>query len=301
MTILRLRHFIALTGLALGCGSSVTVDPNDADAGSAPTDLGRAGDTPQPDVGAATDTGARVDAGSPIDVPGSCTLPNGRTCAQGQVCPAGDDCNTCVCSPATGTAVCTANPCVAPQDGGASVDAGAGGCLTASDCGSGRECRFTTAGCGVRGECGFISDCAAVTPYCSCAGETFLACPSAPERAWVSRGACASDGGAAVDAGPSPDSAACGGASLGRGGAYCAGPADGPLPVTCCTDWNCDQRLAACNSLPPACPSGQVAVVANSCYGPCVPAANCAPIRCGGGCPTGWTCDAATMNCRHGG
>lgn len=297
MTILRLRHFIALTGLVLGCGSSVTVDPNAADAGSTPTDLGRTGDTPPPDVVEAVDAGEGPDRAEPP--PTSCALPRGGSCAFGQTCPAGDGCNECSCQAFSEFATCTSRPCAA--DAGASVDAGAGGCLTASDCGSGRECRFTTAGCGVRGVCGFISDCAAVTPYCSCAGETFLACPSAPERAWVSRGACASDGGAAVDAGPSPDSAACGGASLGRGGAYCAGPADGPLPVTCCTDWNCDQRLAACNSLPPACPSGQVAVVANSCYGPCVPAANCAPIRCGGGCPTGWTCDAATMNCRYGG
>jgi hypothetical protein len=300
MNILRPRHFIALTGLLLGCGSSVTVDPNTADAGIAPTDVGRIGDTPQPDIGAIVDTGAHTDAGPTLDVPGACTLPDGRTCARGQVCPAGDNCNTCECSPATGAAVCTARPCVAPQDGGAAVDAAAG-CLTASECGGGRECRFTAPGCGVRGVCESITDCAAVQPYCDCDGRSFLACPSAPERPWVARGACATDGGAATDAGPSPDSAACGGASVGRGGGYCAGPSDAPLPLTCCTDWNCDQRLAACDSLPPACPAGEVAVVAGACWGPCVPAANCAPIRCGSGCPGGWTCDATTMNCRHGG
>ncbi|MDB4929886.1 MAG: Kazal-type serine protease inhibitor domain protein [Myxococcaceae bacterium] len=297
MNILRPRHFIALTGLVLGCGSSVTVDPHTADAGSTATDVGRTGDTPQPDIGAAVDTGPA------LDVPGPCTLPNGRSCAQGQVCPAGDDCNTCVCSPATGLAVCTMKPCVAPVDGGfVGADAGPGACDTARDCGPDRECRFTTPGCGVTGTCGFISDCAAVQPYCSCAGQTFLACPTAPERAWVTRGACASDGGAAADVNPAPDSAACGGASIGPGGRYCAGPTDRPLPLTCCTGWNCDQRLAACNSLPPSCPPGEVASVAGLCWGPCVPATHCAPIACtaGGGCPGGWTCNAATATCRYG-
>ena len=95
------------------------------------------------------------------------------------------------------------------------------------------------------------------------------------------------------------DAAQCAGASLGRGGSYCAGPADGPLPVTCCTGWSCDERLAACNRLPPTCPGGEVASVSNGCYGPCVPATHCAPIPCGTGCPHGWTCDSTGAVCRY--
>jgi hypothetical protein len=99
------------------------------------------------------------------------------------------------------------------------------------------------------------------------------------------------DAGAAVDAG-------CVGGSLGRGGGYCAGPDDGPLPVECCRGWSCDSRQALCDRIPPTCPAGWTATVAGTCYGPCVPAANCAPMRClsGVGCPLGWRCDDAD-NC----
>lgn len=263
------------------------------DAGTAPDDLGRV-----------VDAGPLRDA--PADVRTSCLLPSGGICLVGQSCPAGDGCNTCSCYGVGELAACTTIGCHIPDAGpttevGAPVDAGPAGCRSSGDCGPDRECRFTAAGCGVIGVCGFITDCAAVQPYCDCEGETFLACPTAPERPWVSRGPCAGDGGVAVDAPPSPDAAVCGGASLGPGGGYCAGPSDRPLPITCCTGWNCDQRTVLCNGIPPTCAAGEVPSVTFSCYGPCVPATHCAPMPCGSGCQTGWTCDPSTMNCRYAG
>lgn len=238
---------------------------------------------------ACTVIGCAVDASTPRDVPVACRLPNGGICPGGQSCPAGDGCNDCYCDGATGQAMCTARPCA--------IDAGPAGCLSSSDCGSGRVCNFTAPGCGVPGTCGFVSDCAAIVQYCGCSGETFMDCPGVANQPWMYRGACGSDAGA-----PSPDAAVCSGAGIGPGGGYCAGPADGPLPVSCCTNWNCDVRLSPCDSLPPTCPSGQAATVSSlACWGPCVPAANCAPMRCGDGCPTGWSCDATSGNCRRNG
>lgn len=289
MSIARSTHWIVLAGLTLGCGSSVTI--GSPDAGSPPMDLGPSAD--QPDVP------------STVDAPASCRLPGGGVCLVGQSCRHPDGCNTCSCYGGGEFATCTTIGCMVPDAGPPrdvppAFDAGPGACRTASDCGSARECRFDEPGCGMPGRCTFISDCAAITPYCGCGGETFRACPSAPDRPWVSRGECASDAGAPADSPPSPDAAQCAGASLGRGGGYCAGPADGPLPVTCCTDWNCDQRMVACNSVPPSCAAGEVPSVSFSCYGPCVPATHCAPVPCGRGCQTGWSCDAATNTCRFG-
>ena len=58
------------------------------------------------------------------------------------------------------------------------------------------------------------------------------------------------------------------------------------------------RRQALCDRIPPTCPAGWTATVAGACYGPCVPATNCAPMRClgGVGCPSGWRCDDAD-NC----
>lgn len=285
---------VALAGLALGCGSTVTVINPDAGA-----------------VDAGVDTGTAVADGSttmdvPADVRTSCLLPGGGLCLVGQSCRHPDGCNTCSCHGGGEYAACTLIGCV-PTDAGPSFDRqapndlGPGGCYSSADCGAERECRFTVSGCGALGTCGFITDCAAVVPYCSCSGETFMACPTAPDRPWVTRGACERDGGAPSDVPPSPDSAVCGGASLGRGGGYCAGPADGPLPVTCCTGWNCDPRMVACNSIPPTCAAGEVPSVSFSCYGPCIPATHCAPIPCDRECPGGWSCDASTGTCRFGG
>jgi len=103
----------------------------------------------------------------------------------------------------------------------------------------------------------------------------------------------------AADAGAEPDGAVCAGASISRDGRHCSGPDDGDLPLSCCTDWNCDVRLAACDSLPPTCPGGEAATVTGVCYGPCVPATNCAPMRCADGCLTGWSCDPSSGNCRY--
>ena len=126
---------------------------------------------------------------------------------------------------------------------------------------------------------------------CSCyGGQATAACTTI--------GCAVPDGGStSTDASPSPDAVACGGASLAPGGAYCAGPTDRALPVTCCTNWNCDQSSAACDALPAPCPSGQVRAVAGACYGPCVPATHCAPIRCIDGCQRGWRCDRTTLTC----
>lgn len=226
---------------------------------------------PTLDAGSApTDLGQRLDTGSAIDT--------GSVVDTGSVLDTG-----------------------AATDVGFPLDLGAGQCRNSGDCPPDRECRFAEAGCGMSGVCSFITDCAAVQPYCGCSGETFMACPTAPLEPWVTRGACARDAGPAVDAPPSPDAAQCAGASLGRGGGYCAGPADGPLPVTCCTDWNCDPRMVACNRVPPTCAAGEVPSVSFSCYGPCVPATHCAPIACDRECPGGWSCDATTNACRFGG
>jgi hypothetical protein len=284
MPTLTNARWILIAGLALGCGSSVTSAEPDAGSGSA-------------------DSGPRLDA--PADAPAACTLPFGGVCPAGQSCPIPNDCNSCYCNGGGGPALCTSLPCAvdagAARDTGPGFDASPVGCRSARDCGGGQECRFRTAGCGMVGACGTITDCADVQLYCDCVGDTFRDCPGGPQRPWVSLGACAGDGGTSTDAAPSSEAAACAGAHVGRGGGYCADARDAVLPIACCTDWNCDQRLAACASVPPACPSGEVATVTGGCYGPCVPVTLCAPIRCDAMCPAGWTCDVDAHTCRYGG
>ena len=216
---------------------------------------------------------ACVDAGPP-----GCALPDGRVCARGQSCPLTDGCNTCACGN-DGNLVCTGLAC---------VDAGPSACRRAGDCANGQECVFSVGACGAPGRCAPLTDCAAIATYCGCDGVGFADCPGRPTRPAAMTGPCLTDAGAAVDA-------SCVGGSIGRGGLYCAGPDDGPLPVECCRGWNCDSRQALCDRVPPVCPAGWTATVAGACYGPCVPAANCAPLRClgGVGCPAGWRCDDA--------
>ncbi len=154
------------------------------------------------------------------------------------------------------------------------VDASTGGCRSASDCADGRVCYFTVGACGATGRCEAVRDCASITPFCGCDGATFMDCPGDLTTTPARRaGACAS-----ADAG-SPDAAVCGGASIGPTGRECLGPADGTLPVWCCTGWDCDQSHAACDSLPPVCAEGESPTVAMGCWGPCVPTTNCAPRR----------------------
>ncbi|MFO0626096.1 MAG: hypothetical protein U0325_10805 [Polyangiales bacterium] len=216
-------------------------------------------------------TRACFDAGPP-----GCPLPGGRMCPRGQTCPQGDGCNSCACG-ADGTLACTGLAC---------VDAGAPGCNRAEDCASGEECVFAVGACGAPGRCAALTDCAEIAQFCGCDGRSFAGCPGRPTRPAERSGPCATDAGTAEDV-------RCAGAAIGRGGGYCAGPDDGPLPVTCCLGWNCDSRQALCDRIPPTCAPGWTATVVGACYGPCVPAANCAPMRClgGAGCPAGWRCD----------
>lgn len=286
MSIASRVRLVAVGLFVLGCGSSVTTIEPTPDAGVTTADVA-------PDVRSTPADVATTDVFIATDrvAPPPCALPLGGTCPAGQTCPAGDHCNDCTCPAGGGTATCTARPCA--------FDAGPGGCDSSRDCRGGQTCRFTTPGCGMLGECGAIPDCAALVAYCTCTGETVMDCPGATSVVWVARGACAADAGTAVDVPVSPDAAVCAGAHLGRGGGYCAAPDDGSLPVTCCTDWNCDTRLVACNRIPPTCPPGEVATAAGACYGPCVPATHCALMDCNAGCPPGWSCDASIGRCRN--
>lgn len=212
--------------------------------------------TPVPTADASTDTPPAIDAQT------GCPLGNGTLCARGQSCPSPDGCNTCFCDQ-NGFLVCTARAC---------VDAGPPGCASASDCRNGfEECYFPEGACGAQGRCGPITDCAQITPYCDCNGTTFMDCPGRPTRPNRGRGACSPT----VDAGVRPDSAVCEGAAI-HPISGCLGPADGPLPVECCVGWICDPERVACDSLPPTCPAGYRASVLRGCWGPCVPAENCA-------------------------
>jgi hypothetical protein len=218
----------------------------------------------------------------PVDA-GGCTLPNGTFCAGGVVCPAGDGCNVCRCAP-EGGAMCTTLGCTG--------DAGPRTCLNRGMCNPWEDCIFTAPGCGLTGTCGSPRDCASITPYCGCDAQSFLDCPGGTTtRPYRSVGACPDgpDGGLP---------GRCDGAHIGRGGGYCAGPSDAPLPLDCCM-WNCDQRSAACESLPPTCPAGTVNTVANGCWGPCVPATACLPFMCATDrdCVGPWRCDTMAGRC----
>jgi hypothetical protein len=256
------RLLLILGALAIGCGSSVT--PGSPDAGVTPADNGSAADNGSP----------AADAGLPVDARTSCRLPNGGTCLVGQSCPAGDGCNTCSCYGGQETAACTTIGCAV--DAGPAPDVrtscrlpDGGTCLVGQSCPAGDGCNT-----------------------CSCYG--------ALETAACTTIGCGSRDGGMSDGPAAMDVVSCGGASVAPNGQYCAGPADGPLPLGCCTSWNCDLRAVMCFGFPPTCGAGEVPVAAMGCYGPCVPASNCAPMPCGDGCPTGWTCNTATGNCRRG-
>lgn len=230
---------------------------------------------------------AVIDA-PPVDA-GSCALPNGRRCPRGATCPAGDGCNTCFCVGDSDIAGCTLIGCVSP-------DAGTGACRDDGDCSEGRACLFSSPGCGVVGTCGSIRDCAFLSEYCGCDGVTFNDCAGgAVGHPYASAGACPS-----TDGGTSPS---CGGASIGPDGRSCLGPADGPLPVDCCT-WNCDMRTSTCSSLPAPCVAGRVpTVVTPGCWGPCVAPTSCREMTCSSdaSCVAPWRCDPATNRCVYGG
>jgi len=228
---------------------------------------------------------AAVDAPTPSDAPpavdaGGCALPDGGWCLNGATCPADDGCNMCRCTP-TGATMCTILGC-AP-------DGGPRGCRSRADCHPSEDCLFSAPGCDTRGTCGSPRDCAAIVEHCGCDGVTFRDCPGTTSQPYRAAGACPSDGGA-------PDR--CNGAHIGRGGGYCAGPSDAPLPLDCCR-WNCDTRLAVCASLPPACTGGMVNTVSTGCWGPCVPPSACMPVVCGEGntCPSGWRCNPMDRRC----
>ncbi len=236
-----------------------------------------------------------IDAGSPGDVPRTDggpreDVPAGRVCRSRTDCSAGEDC----AFPTSGcvdVGYCTLpTPCFRPEtwcgcDGadvvgcyptrpvrgvGSCADAGVRACRAQRDCASFEDCVFSTPGCDVNGVCAHQRDCAAIVPYCGCSGETFMDCPSAPTRPWLSSGACATDGGAVMDV------TSCEGAHIGRGGGYCSGPDDRALPLECCRGWDCDQSHALCDRVPPTCPPGEVPLITLGCYGPCVPATHCA-------------------------
>lgn len=214
------------------------------------------------------------------DATASCTLPNGTICAAGAQCRFG--CGTCTCPPGGGTAQCGGLACadVPPPDIAIDIPT-ASSCASSDDCLGGRVCYFAVGACGARGTCNYARDCASITPYCGCDGETFMDCPGGETTSPASRtGACPTPDAGPVDAGPvdagTPDAALCAGASIGPDRRSCLGPADGSLPLWCCTGWDCDQSHAACDSLPPRCAEGEVPTVAGACWGPCVPMANCA-------------------------
>lgn len=273
------RSFLPLCSFALvavlGCGSTVIVAPSGADSGTTPADTGSTPiDAGAPPVDRVTPV---LDVPPIVDVSRDCILANGVRCPAGQAC--SDGCNTCYCPADGGPVACTARAC---------IDAGPpGGCRSRADCGSDQECNFSEPGCGMTGVCGGITDCAAIRPYCGCDGSTFLDCPGSAHQPYVSEGECG-----AVDAGVAIDSAVCAGASIGPSGSYCAGPTDRPLPMECCTGWNCDDRTVMCGGRPDACPPGHVHLIAMGCWGACVPAGRCLTVRCDRGfCPHGFTCN----------
>lgn len=189
------------------------------------------------------------------DASAGCRLRNGEFCPVGQTCPAGDGCNECSCL-AEGNLACTLLAC---------IDAGTPtiSCRSGAECADGQECVFSTSSCGGLGECMEVPPCARPETFCSCEGVTYLACIA--NRPTRHAGACEG----VVDAGVS-----CAGARLNANGA-CVDSTGAAAPVTCCSGYNCDQRTAACDALPPACPPGTVISVVGLCWGPCVPRERC--------------------------
>lgn len=164
----------------------------------------------------------------------------------------------------------------AALDARASADAvaplDADGCRTARDCNANQQCVYSAPGCGLAGRCAPLTDCAAVATYCGCDGQSFEDCPAAVGQPFAARGACTSlDAGAPPDNGPR-----CEGAHFDRTRQHCVGPSDQPLPVDCCTGWDCDPSHALCNAVRPRCPEGAISPVVGQCWGPCVPVTACA-------------------------
>lgn len=58
----------------------------------------------------------------------------------------------------------------------------------------------------------------------------------------------------------------------------------------CVLPTNCQQSTAACDSLPPVCPPGQIAIVDSSCWGGCVSVLDCPAIDDCAQCGPGVTC-----------
>jgi hypothetical protein len=143
-------------------------------------------------------------------------------------------------------------------------------CNPTMRCRATEECIYPVAACGANGVCREQTDCAATQEFCGCDGVTYRACPAAPTRPTRAVGACTSmtDGGT-VDAGGS-----CVGARLDAAAGRCTNASGTVLAPECCTGWNCS-GTAVCEIVPPVCMPGWVASVVGSCWGPCVPAANC--------------------------
>jgi|LNFM01.1.fsa_nt_gb hypothetical protein len=134
------------------------------------------------------------------------------------------------------------------------------------------ECVYPVGACAVDGVCRGVTDCAATAEFCSCDGATYRACPNAPTRPTRAAGACpmVPDGGVADAGAPR-----CAGAMLDAMRRQCTNASGATLAPECCTGWNCDASSVLCDRVPPTCPAGWVGSVAGSCWGPCVPAANC--------------------------
>jgi hypothetical protein len=192
------------------------------------------------------------------------------------------------CTCADGTIGCNTGRCLRGADGmcgwefrecpATTTCGGFGG----ARCPAGYFCQYTReAMCGAfdaTGTCAVVPDattCSAIDgggrdlTVCGCDGTTY----SSECHAWAAGTSTFSDGA-------------------------CPGPGGGA---------DCDWRQVLCDSLPPTCPPGQVPTQSGACYGPCVPASECAPITCGGpdpttggtlGCPDGWTCDPASGLCQ---
>ncbi len=58
----------------------------------------------------------------------------------------------------------------------------------------------------------------------------------------------------------------------------------------CIKGFECDSSKVFCNALPPLCEGGEVPSVDNGCWGPCVPAVQCASVANCSECPGGTSC-----------
>jgi hypothetical protein len=223
-------------------------------------------------------------------------IPSG--CASTGVCvpitPCAEPRVYCACDGTTYTA-CVPDQSTRNEGSCAPPDAGPVACRSTADCGGGTVCLFSAPGCGVTGVCGTPRDCAFITEYCGCEGGSFRDCPGGvTSRPYTSTGPCGdSDGGAAP---------ACVGARFASDGRSCVGPTGSPVSPDCCV-WNCDVRVAACDSLPPPCPGGQVNTVTGACWGPCVAPTACSPMTCSAmrPCVRPWVCDPSAGRCVYGG